>query len=566
VLILKNVRGLFTIFKLLKEFTLKGREKEKMSKNSWKKYFPYDIPREQQSQAIDIALKVFRDSNKRFVILEAGTGVGKSAIGVTVSRMMKELSTCSEEYEPGAYFLTTQKILQDQYVHDFRSMHSIKSSSNYQCGFHKRNTCQQSQQMLRTADRESKFFKACTINCKYKNEKKKFLESSESVTNFPYFLTEAAYSGKIVPRDFLVVDEAHNIESELSKFIEVTISERFCKQTLKLKWEDHKTSYQAVGWIKKVYYPKAKSQYEFLQKKIEEYGMKDKISEFAKIAKHCDILSGHVKKIEKFLKVYSGQNWVMDKVPGMGRSQRKLTFKPIDVSAFAQEYLFRLGRKVLMMSATILDRETFCESLGITEADVEFLSIPSPFPAKNRPMMYCPVGGMNSKSIQYTLPKLRDAVKMILNEHKGQKGIIHCHTYRIAKYLKQNIKDRRLLIHDATNRDEILQKHINSKSSTVILSPSMGEGVDLKNDLSRFQVICKVPYPFLGDPLIRKRMKKFPNWYSVQTAKMIMQSAGRSVRSESDSAITYILDSDWGNFFQRNKRFFPTYFIEGIRL
>ena len=42
-----------------------------------------------------------------------------------------------------------------------------------------------------------------------------------------------------------------------------------------------------------------------LQKKIEEYNMKDKISEFAKIAKHCDILSGHVKKIEKFLAVYS---------------------------------------------------------------------------------------------------------------------------------------------------------------------------------------------------------------------------------------------------------------------
>ena len=108
VLILKNVRGLFSIFKLLKEFTLKGREKEKMSKNNWKKYFPYDTPREQQSQAIDIALKAFRDSEKRFVILEAGTGVGKSAIGVTVSRMMKELSAYSEDHEPGAYFLITR--------------------------------------------------------------------------------------------------------------------------------------------------------------------------------------------------------------------------------------------------------------------------------------------------------------------------------------------------------------------------------------------------------------------------------------------------------------------------
>ena len=108
-------------------------------------------------------------------------------------------------------------------------MSSIKSSSNYQCTFHKRNTCQQSQQILRTTDRDSKFFKACTFNCKYKNAKNKFLESHESVTNFPYFLTEATFSGKIVPRNLLVIDEAHNIENELSKFIEVQVSERFCK-------------------------------------------------------------------------------------------------------------------------------------------------------------------------------------------------------------------------------------------------------------------------------------------------------------------------------------------------
>ena len=54
----------------------------------------------------------------------------------------------------------------------------------------------------------------------------------------------------------------------------------------------------------------------------------------------------------------------MDKVlEEWGDRMRKLIFKPIDVSAFAQEYLFRLGRKVLMMSATILDRETFCAPL-----------------------------------------------------------------------------------------------------------------------------------------------------------------------------------------------------------
>ena len=88
----------------------------------------------------------------------------------------------------------------------------------------------------------------------------------------------------------------------------------------------------------------------------------------------------------------------------------------------------------------------------------------------------------------------------------------------------------------------------------------MTEGVDLKGDLSRFQIVCKIPYPYLGDQIIRKRMNKHKSWYGLQTAKSIVQSCGRSVRSEKDTAITYILDSDWDRFYSRNKNMFPSGF------
>jgi len=61
----------------------------------------------------------------------------------------------------------------------------------------------------------------------------------------------------------------------------------------------------------------------------------------------------------------------------------------------------------------------------------------------------------------------------------------------------------------------------------------------------------------LGDKLIRKRMNKWKWWYPLQTAKTIVQAAGRSVRNETDSAVTYILDSDWGFFYGKNMSFFP---------
>jgi Rad3-related DNA helicase len=255
----------------------------------------------------------------------------------------------------------------------------------------------------------------------------------------------------------------------------------------------------------------------------------------------------------------------MELVHGQGRAMRKFAFRPIDVSPWAEQFLFRCGKKVLMLSATILNKQAFCDNLGITEEECAFISIPSPFPTESRPIMFFPAGKMSASHIDSTLPKLATMVTAILEEHKDDKGIIHCHSYKIAKYLKNNIKSRRLLIHNSENRDEILEKHIKSKKNTVLLSPSMSEGVDLKEELSRFQILCKVPYPYLGDPIIKKRMNKRKTWYPLQTAKTIVQSVGRSIRSKDDQAVTYILDQDWQRFYNRNKEFFPEDFKKCLK-
>ena len=159
---------------------------------------------------------------------------------------------------------------------------------------------------------------------------------------------------------------------------------------------------------------------------------------------------------------------------------------------------------------------------------------------------------------------MAQAVQAILDNHPKEKGIIHCHSYKIATYLKENIKSDRILIHDSENRDKVLFLHTEEDKPTVLLSPSMSEGVDLKGDASRFQIICKVPYPYLGDKLVKKRMNKWRWWYPLQTAKTIVQAVGRSIRTEEDYAVTYILDDDWNRFYSRNKKIFPKEFRECI--
>jgi ATP-dependent DNA helicase DinG len=543
-----------------------------ITKDDWLHYFPYDEPRQEQIETINFVLNQFL-AGKKYVVTELGTGCGKSGVGVAVGRYLAAVRhplvdpNDTTEYASGYWYATTQKILQQQLENDFggkgkNEMKSIKSSSNYGCKFHKKNSCQESQQLLKVEEKGSPFFKTCMFGCTYKKAKKDFLESTQSVTNFPYMLTEANYSGGITPRKLLVVDECHNAETELSKFIEITVSERFAKSVLKLNFPSITTQFQAVKWVREAYYPKAKSQLAFVEAQIEKFGdnFKAKLKEFKNVNRQYELLRGHVGKIEKFLQLYNKENWVFELIPSFNKSMRKFSFKPLDVAPYSYDSLFRLGDRTLLMSATILDKDAFCLELGINPAEAAFISIDSPFPKENRPIISVGVANMSAKYIDQSLPKMVNAVNSILEEHAGDKGIIHCKTYKIAKYLKNNIEDKRLLIHTPDNRDEILEKHKRSKNATVLLSPSMTEGVDLKDDLSRFQIIMKVPYPYLGDKLIKKKMNKYDWYYGYATAKTVVQSVGRSVRNDKDIAVTYILDSGFNWFFEKNERFFSNDF------
>ena len=93
----------------------------------------------------------------------------------------------------------------------------------------------------------------------------------------------------------------------------------------------------------------------------------------------------------------------------------------------------------------------------------------------------------------------------------------------------------------------------------------MTEGVDLRDDLSRFQIFAKIPFPYLGDDVVKKRMAKDEMWYPFATIRTMVQAVGRSIRNETDYASTYILDESFGYFYQKNSGLFPQYFKDALR-
>lgn len=547
---------------------------------SYDRFFPFSNIREEQRKAIEFALDAYIAQKKRFVILEMGTGCGKSATGITIARYM-QANPHPELFLPdlkdsggGAYVLTTQKVLQEQYTNDFGPgkkdlLRSIKSSSNYGCLHYKDQNCGESRRILSKMGKQlvgTDFWKCCQQQCPYKLDKQAFIESSISITNFSYFLAETMYAKKLEPRQMLVIDECHNIESEVGKFIEVTFSEKFAKEVLKckapvLRGDEDVRAKLVFDWVVKTYKPTLQRHIAKLEKALESR-FNSGMAGFGEYSKQYDMLDKHICKVNRFITSFNVENWIMNVVepPPGKRAGRRYEFKPVDVSPYTHDMLYRFSSRVLMMSATIVDVNVFCRTIGVDPSDVAYLRIPSPFPIANRPIHYLPVGKMSMDSIEGTLPKMAEVVKMLLDQHANDKGIIHCVNYKVAQYLKEHVKSDRLVIHNSENRDQVLKDHVSGPLPTVLLSPSMMEGVDLADDASRFQILCKVPFPYLGDKVVRKRKACDPSWYPFQTVKSVIQSMGRSIRNETDHATSYILDADWDYFYMRNKPLFPSDF------
>jgi Rad3-related DNA helicase len=66
---------------------------------------------------------------------------------------------------------------------------------------------------------------------------------------------------------------------------------------------------------------------------------------------------------------------------------------------------------------------------------------------------------------------------------------------------------------DGIKNEDILQQHFESTEPTVLVSPSMSYGVDLKGDLAKFQILLKAPWMPTKDPRVEKMMKIDPTWY-----------------------------------------------------
>lgn len=272
-------------------------------------------------------------------------------------------------------------------------------------------------------------------------------------------------------------------------------------------------------------------------------------------------------KIDIFLREYglNPDNWVLEKTYNEKTKDVDLSLEPIWAFDYLDKYVFSKYDMVFLMSGTILDKSLFCQLNGLDVSKTVYYSIDSPFPIENRKIYYMPLGKMSFAKKEETFKNYVPYLNKILSKYSDKKGIIHTNSFELASWISKEIKDKRLVYHDSSNKDEVLKEHFDTDKPTVIVSPSVDTGVSFDGEKSRFQVIAKIPYPSLASQKNKLRQKLNPDWYAYRTISGVIQMCGRSIRSVDDYADTIIIDSNFGDLLRYSSKFFPSWFLDSIK-
>lgn len=531
------------------------------------KYFPKPYkPNKAQVHILNEISKAM-DMGKKFIIVEAPTATGKSFIAKTLANYSSEPTEdfkravmSYKAFEPnaeiesccfGTAILTVTKSLQDQYASMFDDGSIMKGKSNYACAVDDLYGCESG---ICTFEKNQK--KRCIAGdlCPY------FKARNATVTNkcsfYSYAMFESLNPDAVKMKEFIVCDEASEIESELVSRYTFNFDVKDLKSIssdIPLPPDADASNVEYFSWITNCAQYITLAYNDFIDTISEKYA-KSKKGLSKENTKKLSILTRYKENVTKLIECWKGTEYIITK------DKTNVIFQPYNVNVLAQN-IFSCGETIILMSATIVNHKKFAENLGIN--DYYYIEAETSLDPKKAPIKCCNKFYLNFKNKNTLLPKMIDVANTICQQHSSEKGIIHTHSMDILNEIKKRMDDDRFLYREqGMNNERILDVHETTDEPTVLVSPSMTHGIDLKGDLGKFQIIMKAPYLPLGDARVKRKFNEDKEWYLDAMLSTLIQMCGRCNRCESDYSETYILDSNILNAVLQNKDKLPKYFIE----
>ena len=532
-------------------------------------------PRGNQVEIIESVLKAFLIDKKRSVVLNAGTGVGKSIIGAVISTVIGE---CSQA-DLSSIMLTGTNILAKQYHESFEDLDpyrffQIKGAANYPCAFMESQPSAQSktaEECVASKLHESEYNRYCR-GCEYNSAKKKVNSVHNLITNYSYFFLSQLASGHLKARQLHIFDEAHLMNDLFCNYTEIRVASDLLDKYIKeLQETNGKCQEEAAGLVlvKKMLENKEIGENNYMQvlgilQKLYKSCATTLSNQAAELEKVDILASAKFAKIgKKFENLYGRINDLFvneydhvfdDATPNV------LVVKTIFVNKMIDQLLTKYN---LFMSATITKNFAF-ETLGLDPDETEFIQTEAVFPPENKPLFFIGKHNLNYTAMKdpEIIDELKRQTKTIIDFHKDDKGLIIVPSFYLGSQMVYGLRSTTVFEHrSGTNLNDLVSRFKSFKGPAVLVSPSIFEGLDFSGDDSRYQIIVKSPFPSLGDKRIKYIADHYPTIYQEMTLLKILQGIGRSIRSPEDYACSYFLDNTSKKLYDSKLNLWKSHYV-----
>ncbi len=502
-------------------------------------------------------------SDKRFTILNAPTGIGKSAIYMGLASLLGVRTLV----------LTQTTFLQTQLMEDFSSMglKEIKGQHRYPCLYFDDGT----RRKLPGCDEGPCHAGIeCVLRergCNYYDAVRTAGRSRLVVTNQSYHMHIRRHGDPLALGGFglLILDEAHESAESLAEFVKITLHRRKMERLLNLSMPREASVAEWSEWAAEVAIPICRTHLESAKSSVSLY--RHGVSVLRELADIDGALADLARAWAwRRLDAPDPPAWV----PGSATDWvvedegDEVTFQPVWASGYSEEYLFAGIPRVVLVSATATPKDA--QFLGINPNDFDYHQYPSPFPRAIRPFYVIPTVKVSRHMTEGEIRIWINRIDQIIEEeavNRRSKGIIHTVSYDRAKLIYARSRYRDLFeIHDRKSTRDTVKAFREAAAPRILLSPAVSTGWDFPMDQARFQIIAKIPFIDNRPEIVRARVRSDKSYIDYVTLVTLIQMAGRGVRSANDFCRTYLIDDNWSAwFYPRNKKLVPRWFRSAVR-